>query len=475
MRRRSIAREVLSSWAGRVGVGLAAVLTLAAVLVVVTFPLDFGPRRWSDPATWADHPKAVPPAWTAALSAERPAQHRIVETSEPSETTERGGARVDVYELAFDYAEDEPPTFLSFSLGEVTYADRPPALSVTLLRPDGTEVPLLRTTVRGPRPGEESPYRRHDETPLRVLLSAEPGTAEAVSALYAEAYGVDLPAADLSESEVAAALFSIPDADGNLRPLQGSYSAQVRVALADPTDDLAWLRLVVGGSVYGLLGTDGGGRDLAEGLAFGLPVALLIGIAAATVSTVIGTSLGLLSGYKGGLVDLLIQRAADIVNNVPLLPLLIFFTFVFGAQLWLILLLLVAFSWPGLTILVRSMVLGLSGSQEVEAARALGAPWHHILRRHIFPHTAPYVFTQLIFFVPAVILAEAGLSFLGLGDPSLPTWGQILEDGFRTGAVFLGYWWWVVSPGLLIVLTAVTFMLLALAMEPVVNPRLRRD
>ena len=109
-----------------------------------------------------------------------------------------------------------------------------------------------------------------------------------------------------------------------------------------------------------------------------------------------------------------------------------------------------------------------------EAARALGAPSAWVLRKHIFPHTAPIVFLQLIFFVPAIILAEAGLSFLGLGDPSLPTWGQILEDGFRTGAVFLGYWWWVVAPGLLIVLTAVTFMLLALAMEPVVNPRLRR-
>jgi peptide/nickel transport system permease protein len=457
------------------GVALAVILGLSAILVVVTFPLDFGPRRWSDPAAWADHPKAVPPAWTAALSAASPAQHRIIEAREPTETTERGDARVDVYELAFEYAEDEAPSFLSFSLGEVMFADRPPALSVTLLRPDGTEVPLLRTTVRGPRPGEEPPFVRHDETPLRILLSAQAETAEAVSTLYAEAYGVDLPASGLSESEVAAALFSVPDADGSLRALHGPYSAQVRVAMADPADALAWLRLVVGGSVYGLLGTDGGGRDLAEGLAFGLPVALLIGIAAATVSTVIGTSLGLLSGYKGGLVDLLIQRTADIVNNVPLLPLLIFFTFVFGAQLWLILLLLVAFSWPGLTILVRSMVLGLSGSQEVEAARALGAPWHHILRRHIFPHTAPYVFTQLIFFVPAVILAEAGLSFLGLGDPSLPTWGQILEDGFRTGAVFLGYWWWVVSPGLLIVLTAVTFMLLALAMEPVVNPRLRRD
>ena len=267
----------------------------------------------------------------------------------------------------------------------------------------------------------------------------------------------------------------MPGDDGEPEPLQGQYVTQVRVALAAPDDSVAWVRTVVGGTVFGLLGTDASGRDLAQGLAFGLPVALLIGLAAATVSTAIGTGLGMLSGYKGGRIDLVIQRAADVVNNVPLLPLLIFFVFVFGAQLWLILLLLVAFSWPGLAILVRSMVLGLSGSQEVEAARALGASSRHILVHHIFPHTAPYVFTQLIFFVPAVILAEAGLSFLGLGDPSLPTWGQILEDGFRTGAVFLGYWWWVVSPGLLIVLTAVTFMLLALAMEPIVNPKLRRD
>jgi peptide/nickel transport system permease protein len=233
--------------------------------------------------------------------------------------------------------------------------------------------------------------------------------------------------------------------------------------------------VVAGGAVYGVLGTDTLGRDLAQGLLFGLPVALLIGLAASTVSTAIGAGLGLLSGYLGGRTDLAIQRAADIVNNVPLLPLLIFLVFVLGSQLWLILLVLVAFSWPGLTITIRSMVLGLRSSPEVEAARAMGASDRHIILKHVFPHTAPFVFTQLIFFVPAAILAEAGLSFLGLGDPSLPTWGQILEQGFRTGAVFLGYWWWVVSPGLLIVITAVTFMLLALAMEPIVNPRLRRE
>jgi peptide/nickel transport system permease protein len=472
MKRRSLWREVLASRAGKIGVALALTLGLASLVVLVSFPLDFGPTRWSNPSVWADYPKAVPPAWTAALSGDA-VEHQVIEADEPTESTERGEGRVEVYDLAYEHTASEPPTFLSFSLGEVVFEERPPSLSVTLLRPDGSSVPLLRTTIRGPRPGEEPPYLRHDETPLRVLLSAEPETAQAVSDMLAETYGVVVPVATVA-NDPTAWLFGVPDQDGEAQPLHGEYVTQVRIALAAPDDAVAWVRAVVGGTVYGLLGTDGSGRDLAQGLAFGLPVALLIGLAAATVSTAIGTGLGMLSGYKGGRTDLLIQRAADVVNNVPLLPLLIFFVFVFGAQLWLILVLLVAFSWPGLTILVRSMVLGLSGSQEVEAARALGASSRHILTKHIFPHTAPYVFTQLIFFVPAVILAEAGLSFLGLGDPSLPTWGQILEDGFRTGAVFLGYWWWVVSPGLLIVLTAMTFMLLALAMEPVVNPKLRR-
>ena len=474
MKRRGLLRQIWASTAGKLGLTMATLLVVSSVLVVIGYwPLDFGPARWSNPAVWADNPKAVAPAWTAALSGDA-VRHQVLETTEATESTERGEARVEVYDIAFEYTADEPPTFLSFSLSEVSYAERPPSLSVTLLRPDGAGVPLLRTTVRGPRANEEPPYERHHETPLRVLVTAEPETAQAASEMLAQTYGLKIPASRI-EDDVTAALFGAPGPTGELEPLHGEYTAQVRLALAAADDDVAQMRFVVGGTVFGLLGTDGSGRDLAEGLAFGLPIALLIGILAASVSTAIGTGLGMLSGYKGGRTDLLIQRSADVVNNVPLLPLLIFFVFVFGARLWLILTLLVLFSWPGLAITVRSMVLGLSGSQEVEAARALGASSRHILVKHIFPHTAPYVFTSLIFFVPAVILAEAGLSFLGLGDPSLPTWGQILEDGFRTGAVFLGYWWWVVSPGLLIVFTAVTFMLLALAMEPIVNPRLRRD
>jgi peptide/nickel transport system permease protein len=473
MRRRGILRQMWASTPGKLGLTMAVILLLSSVLVVIGYwPLDYGPSRWSNPAVWADYPKAVPPAWTTLVGGDA-VEHQVLEATAPTQTTERGEARVEVYDFDFEYAAKEPPTFLSFSLSEVTYAQRPPSLALTLLRPDGSSVPLLRASIRGPREGEQPPYERHHETPLRVLVTAQPETAQATSEMLAETYGLEVPAS-IIDDDVTAWLFGAPGPSGELEPLHGRYTAQVRLALADPDDEVSRLRFVVGGTVFGLLGTDGSGRDLAEGLAFGLPIALLIGVLAAAASTVIGTGLGMLSGYRGGRVDLLIQRLADVVNNVPLLPLLIFLIFVFGASLPLILTLLVLFSWPGLTITVRSMVLGLSGSQEIEAARALGASSRHVLVRHVMPHVAPYVFTSLIFFVPAIILTEAGLSFLGLGDPSMPTWGQVLEDGYRTGAVFLGYWWWVVPPGLLIVITAMTFMFLALAMEPIVNPRLRR-
>jgi len=422
---------------------------------------------------WADYPKAAPPAWTSWFGGDR-VQHRILSATAPASTVTRGPAEIRTYAMPFTYTESEAPTFLSFTMGEVTFSGRPPSYSVVLVRPDGNEVALYRDTVRGPRPGETGPFVRNADGPMRVLLSAETATAEAVAKLYEKTFGVTLDPTQL-QGRPEAALFGTPDGSGGFTPLHGDYRMEVRIAVADAADTVAGVGSVVGGAVFGLAGTDTQGRDLMEGLLFGLPVALLIGLSAAIVSTAIGTGLGLISGFMGGRVDLVIQRSADIVNNVPLLPLLIFMVFVLGSQLWLILLVLVAFSWPGLTILIRSMILGLRGGSEVEAARALGANKRHIIRRHIFPHTAPFVFTQMIFFVPAAILAEAGLAFLGLGDPSLPTWGQILESGFRTGAVFLGYWWWVIAPGLAIVITAVTFMLLSLAMEPIVNPRLRRE
>jgi peptide/nickel transport system permease protein len=165
---------------------------------------------------------------------------------------------------------------------------------------------------------------------------------------------------------------------------------------------------------------------------FRLPVALLIGLAAAVVSAIIRTALGLagLHGRSRGPVI----RAADIVNNVPLLPLLIFMVFVLGSQLWLILLLLVAFSWPGLTILIRSMVLGLDGSQEVR-------------QRSWAPHTPDHPASRLPHRPVRVHAAHLlrrrswrGRLFSWAWGPSLPTWADPRRLPDR--AVFLGYCRW---------------------------------
>jgi len=464
--------EVGKTGPGRVGLVLLVILVVASFIVVFTFPRNFGADRWGNPAVWADNPKSAPPAWTNLFARRSKPRHLVLSMTEPASVEQSTRATEKTYVFPFSHDADEAPTLLVLAVRNVEFAARSPLMNVSIVRPDGAEISLAREVIRGPRRGEEGPFIRHDEEPLRLVLGSDEATLDDLSALFAESYGQSRDPRDIEE-EPLAALFGMPEEDG-YTALRGDYELRLVVLTADPDDRIGGVKVVVGGSVFGAMGTDALGRDLAQGLLFGLPVALLIGVLTATVSTFLGMTLGMVSGYFGGAVDLILQRAADIVANVPLLPLLIFLVFIIGPHLWLILGILVAFSWPGLTIMVRSMVLQLRTGQEVDAARAMGASSARVIFRHILPHATSYLLAQLVFHAPSAILAEAGLSFLGLGDPSIPTWGQILEYGFRTGAVFLGYWWWVIPPGLMIVITALTFMLLALGLEPAVDPRLRR-
>ena len=479
MKLQSFFKDLWSNTPGKIGLVLFTVLALVSLYVVISYPRNFGLDLWSNPSVWADNPKSVPPAWTNVFTRNKRSRHRVIELTEPTETSSSQQIFEKRYIMSFEYTADEPPTFISLSLSNVVFSRRSPVITTTFIRPDGSEIVLDRQVVAGPRRGEESPFRRHDEEPLRTVVGGDDRIVDTLIELYSSLYDQTVSREEV-RSNVELALFGRPGAGGSdaaeasgLSVLKGEYSLEILVLTNQEDDGIGTVKAVVGGSVYGTMGTDALGRDLIRGLLFGLPVALLIGISTAIVSTLMGMSLGLVSGYMGGRTDIVIQRAADIVANIPVLPLLIFLVFIGGSQLWLILMVLVAFSWPGLTIMVRSMVLQLRTGQEVEAARALGAGSGRIIFRHIFPHTASYILAQLVFFAPSAILAEAGLSFLGLGDPAIPTWGQILENGFRTGAVFLGYWWWIIPPGLLIVITAVTFMFLALGLEPVVDPRLR--
>ena len=469
---RSIIQELYKSGPGRAGLFMIVTLIVVSMAVVIFYPRDFGSARWSNPSLWADNPKSSPPVWANAFTRNDRPRHLAVTATTPDSVEVSSRATEEIYLFEYSLDAASAPTFVSVSITDVVYSRRPPVITWTLFGPDDREIDLTRIIVSGPRRGESAPYSRYSEDPQRTVVGTDERVIDELILHFREAgYGTVGPR--LIAENLEEAVFGVPNGSDGFDLLRGDYRFEAVVLKNSGDDSIGSLRLVVGGGAYGVMGTDALGRDLAAGLLFGLPVALLIGIATSTVSTILGMTLGMISGYTGGWVDLTIQRAADIVANIPVLPLLIFLVFIGGSQLWLILMVLVAFSWPGLTIMVRTMVLQLRTGQEVEATRALGASDGRIIVRHILPHAASYVLAQLVFFAPSAILAEAGLSFLGLGDPRIPTWGQILEYGFRTGAVFLGYWWWVVPPGLLIVITAMTFMFLALGLEPVVDPRLR--
>ncbi|MEM4303378.1 MAG: ABC transporter permease [Candidatus Caldarchaeum sp.] len=452
-----------SSNISKAGVFLLAVQVVVSVYVVVMYPLDFGTRFWNNPSYWADNPKEAPPEWTNLLSP-KPAPTNIVMTFEnPGDKTER----------SFSYRYDGFPSFVSITVADVLYHERPPTLLFELVRPDGGVALFYILTVSPPVPGEASPYRRHFETPLRVYLSGDIQAGQYLSRFLESGYGFFLTAEEVVSIGVEKVLFGRLSGDG-FTPLAGDYSLVVSVVRSSSDDRVGRVSFVVGGKVYGLVGTDRLGRDLATGLLFGFPVALLIGFVTSVLTTAIGSSLGMVSGYVGGKVDEAIQRVCDVLNNIPLLPLLIFFTFILKPSIWIIVFILVAFGWSGLAIVVRSIVLQARTAQYVEAAESLGVNRSRIMFRHIMPQIAPFLISQMIFSTPSAILAEAALSFLGLGDPSLPSWGQILEYAFRSGGVNLGLWWWILPPGALIALTSFTFVLISLGLEPVVSPRIRR-
>lgn len=456
-------RVFWSSNVSKAGVFLLAVMVTISLYVVATYPLDFGTRFWNNPSIWADNPKEAPPEWTNLFTANPAPTHISITVTDVGETAER----------TFDYFFRDFPSFVSVTVSEVVYRERPPTLLLELVRPDGTRAVFYVLTVSPPTPGETPPYRRHFETPLRVYLSGDIQAGQYLSRFLFSEYGASFSAEEVVRLGVEKALFGFPEND-ELRPLSGVYSFVVTVVKSHPEDSVGRVTFVAGGRVFGLFGTDRLGRDLATGLLFGFPVALLIGIVTAVLTTAIGSSLGMVSGYVGGKIDEAIQRTCDVLNNIPLLPLLIFFTFIFKPSIWLIVLILVAFGWSGLAIVVRSIVLQAKTAQYVEAAESLGVKRTRILVKHIMPQIAPFIISQMIFATPGAILAEAALSFLGLGDPALPSWGQILEYAFRSGGVNLGLWWWIFPPGALIALTSFAFVLVSLGMEPVVSPRLRR-
>jgi peptide/nickel transport system permease protein len=232
--------------------------------------------------------------------------------------------------------------------------------------------------------------------------------------------------------------------------------------------------LILGGKVYGMMGTDELRRDLSVGLLWGTPLALFIGITVSIGSVTLGLLYGVLAGYKGKGTDEVLMRFNDIIYAMPALPLLIILAVTIGNSIFLMVGFLVIFGWVGIAKVSRSMALQIKTLQYVEASKLMGQKDYKIIFKHILPQLLPYAFASIAISVPAAITTEAGLSFLGLGDPTFPTWGQILHDASSYSAAARGMWWWILPPGIMIAITGLAFVFMGQAMDVIVNPRLRR-
>lgn len=222
------------------------------------------------------------------------------------------------------------------------------------------------------------------------------------------------------------------------------------------------------------LGTNDMGQDIMAELVEGARTSLLIGIAAAVLATIIGTVIGLLAGYAGGWVDSLLMRLVDVSLTLPFLPLMIVIAVYIGPSLTTQILVITLVMWAGKARKIRAQTLSLRSRGQVLAAKSMGAGHTYLLTRHIFPNVVPLVIPQFVQAVNASIMMESSLSFLGMGDPLSKSWGSILFYANNRSAFLTEAWsWWVVPPGICIIITVLGFSFIGYYLEERSNPRLR--
>jgi len=219
-----------------------------------------------------------------------------------------------------------------------------------------------------------------------------------------------------------------------------------------------------------LMGTDNIGRDIFSGIIAGSGTTLSVGFLTALVAAVLGVCIGTLSGYSGGLADLALMRIAEFFQMFPVFFVAIAIVTLTGPGLAKVIVILGIASWPGIARLVRVSVMGLKKAEFVEAAIATGCSIQRLILRHMLPNGVAPAIVAASFIVGRAVLTEAGLSFLGLGDPSVASWGQMLNNAqqFLTRA-----WWLALFPGAAIALTVVATNALGDALNDFMNPRTR--
>jgi len=449
---KEIWREFSKNKIGLVGIGILVILFAMSAVAVVTIPLETF-KGWNDPASWLAFPKSALPAWVNFFLVEKIPEHMILQN--PQVVSQNVGEIFltrNIFSVDYNYNKF-PSDFIYEYTAKYTGS---PLLQIWVVRPDGKELQLISTSL--PQSKTETSYHgfifSKDDSMIKNLRKNQDNFMFPINSLLAQ----DVVFSRTDDNKV----------------LNGHYVFKINLYSVNSKPSLESSKFILGGKVYGLIGTDELRRNLAVGLLWGTPLALFIGITVAIGSVVIGLIYGVFAGYKGKKTDESLMRFNDVIYAMPALPLLIILAVTIGNSILLIVGFLVIFGWVGIAKVSRSMALQIKTLQYVEAAKIMGQKDSKIIFKHILPQLLPYAFASIAISVPAAITTEAGLSFLGLGDPTFPTWGQILHDANTYGAAARGLWWWILPPGIMIAVTGLAFVFIGHAMDVIVNPRLKR-
>ncbi|MEZ0397140.1 MAG: ABC transporter permease [Anaerolineales bacterium] len=442
-------RELLRYPSAVAGLIIILILVGVSIYALIAIPYDEAVRLWrGGEDVWYMNPQNVPPEWINLfrrndLPGSFVLDSRSQENEDGTVVKETNAVSEEMTEVkitfSFDYPyEDYPQELVLYMNGY--YTEKEPYIAISIITPDGRELRVTEMSI-----DQADTYRFSQDQRLQRRLR---GLAPMVG------------------------IFSVPDTDPPV-PLQGTYQVVLTGFTFEEGSDFD-AQLVMHGKVAGWAGTDHRRRDLSVALLWGTPLALAFGLLAAIGTTVTTMVIAAIGVWFGGWVDELIQRITEVNLVLPFLPILIMIGTFYSKSIWLMLGATIALSiFGGAIKTYRAIFLQIKESPYIEAARAYGAGNFRIIVFYLVPRIVPLLIPTLVTLIPSYVFLEASLAVLGLGDPVLPTWGKVINDAQANGALYMGHYYWVLEPAILLMITGLAFALLGFAMDRIFNPRLR--
>lgn len=428
-----------------VGMVFIAGLVLFSIYTVIAIPYEEAITLWrGDEKTWYRTPKVAPPKWVNWFRKDDLPETFWFNTANgegiKTEEFSNGTNKINI-SMPFDYNSKEFPQELSIYFTS-SYVQKQPFVSVKMVTPTGEEINIGSFSI-----GKTFTYRFSQDPKLQRRLNNLPPE---------QGIFVDLRADPIK-----------------MEAVPGRYELQIQ-AVGFEENSTVDAEFIVYGKVYGWAGTDHRRRDISIALMWGAPIALMFGFLTAIGTTITTMIIAAFGTWYGGWVDEVIQRITEINLVLPFLSILIMIGTFYSRSLWTMLVAVIALSIFGGSIKgFRAVFLQIKEAPYVEAARAYGASNGRIIMQYLVPRIVPLLIPQLITLIPANVFLEASLTLIGLGDPILPTWGKLMQEGVSNGALVQGQYYWVMEPSVILLLTGLAFALVGFSLDRIFNPRLR--